>query len=67
MYRISKKERKKADLYKHLHNGYRFAVIQSGKILKCYRYENDAKRNAMSWQEIRSLSSMIAELDDTEN
>ena len=64
MYKISHKEKKKAEIYKHLHNGYRFAIIQSGKIIKCYRYELDAKKNAWFSQEIRSLSEILEQIDN---
>lgn len=67
MYRVSKIERQKAALYKLLHNGYRFAVIQSGDIVKCYRYELDAQRNTKAGQEVKQLSSMIENLGKTQN
>lgn len=68
MFKPNKTERQKAALYKLLHNGNRFAVLDAtGKITKACRYELDAKRAARPGQVIRPISALIDELGQTPN
>ncbi|EGN2600686.1 hypothetical protein IIF17_004306 [Salmonella enterica] len=68
MFKPNKTERQKAALYKLLHNGNRFAVLDAtGNIVRAYRYELDARRTARPGQSVRPLSDLIDELGQTPN
>lgn len=61
MFRISPKEKRKAALYKLLHNGYRYALWDGEKVVKSFRYEYQATPHKRHGLTLKLITDLIDE------